>query len=77
MAAHTGVSTADEVARCLNALTLLNIRNIASEDILNELMNDYFVTCLIGDDSDSSWEDCDVESEPGSEPEGAVYPNKW
>ena len=51
--AHTGDSTCDEVARCLNALTLLNIRNIASEDVLNELMNDYFVTCLIGDDSDT------------------------
>ena len=31
---------------CLNALTLLNMRNIASEDVLNELMNDYFVTFL-------------------------------
>ena len=54
-------ATADEVARCLNSLTLLNMRNIASEDVLNKLMNDYFVTCLIGDDSDSSWEDCVVE----------------
>ena len=70
MAAPTGDgtdATADEVARCLNSLTLLNMRNIASEDVLNELMNDYFVTRPIGDDSDSSGSD--VESEPGSEPE--------
>ena len=44
MAAPTGDATSDEVARCLNSLTLLNMRNIASEDVLNELMNDYFVT---------------------------------
>ena len=67
MAAPTGDATSDEVARCLNSLTLLNMRNIASEDVLNELMNDYFVTRPIGDDSDSSGSD--VESEPGSEPE--------
>ena len=70
MAAPTGDATSDEVARCLNSLTLLNMRNIASEDVLNELMNDYFVTHPIGDDSDSN--DCDVESEPGSEPEAEV-----
>ena len=70
MAAPTGDTRADEVARCLNSLTLLNMRNIASEDVLNELMNDYFVTRPIGDDSDSSGSD--VESEPGSEPEAEV-----
>ena len=64
MAAPTGDATADEVARYLNSLTLLNMRNIASEDVLNELMNDSFVTRPIGDDSDSSGSD--VESEPGS-----------
>ena len=75
MAASTGDATANEVARCLNALTLLNMRNIASKDVLNELMNDYFVTCVIGDDSDSSGGDCDVEWEPGQD--WAVNPNKW
>ena len=45
----TGDSTADEVARCLNALTLRNMRNIASEGVLNELMNDYFFTWSIDD----------------------------
>ena len=49
--------------------SLLNMRNIASEDVLNELIKDYFVTHLISDDSDSSGDDCDVESESGSEPE--------
>ena len=45
------------------------MRNIASEDVLNELIKDYFVTHLISDDSDSSGDDCDVELESGSEPE--------
>ena len=43
------------------------MRNIASKDVLNELIKDYFVTHLISDDSDSSGDVCDVESEPGSE----------
>ena len=37
------------------------MRYLASEDILNELMNDYFVTRPIGDDSDSSGDDCDID----------------
>ena len=57
MAAARGDSTANKVAHCLNTMTLLNMRNLASEDVLNELMNDYFVTRLIGDDSDSSGDD--------------------
>ena len=48
MAAPMGESKAKKLlVCCLNALTLLNIRNIASEDVLNELMNDYFVTFFI------------------------------
>ena len=39
--------TAD-VVRCLNALTSLDIRNIASGDVLTSLVTDYFVTCQIG-----------------------------
>ena len=47
VAAPTGESKAKKLlVCCLNALTLLNIRNIASENVLNELMNDYFVTFL-------------------------------
>ena len=57
MAVPTGDSTANEVARCLNSITMLNIRNIISEDVLNELMNDCFVTRPIGDDSDSRGDD--------------------
>ena len=41
-------STENEVprSRCLNAFTLPNMRNIAGEDILSELMNDYFVVTM-------------------------------
>ena len=37
-------SNPDDVARCLNSLMLLNMHNIASKDVLSELVNDYFVT---------------------------------
>ena len=39
---------AADVVRCLNALTSLDIRNIASGDVLTSLVTDYFVTCQIG-----------------------------
>ena len=39
---------AADVVRCLNALTSLDIRNIASDDVLTSLVTDYFVTCQIG-----------------------------
>ena len=61
-------SNSDDVARCLNSLTL-NMRNIASKDVLCELVNDYFITRPIAsgeDDSDLSETklSCDeVESE--------------
>ena len=35
---------ATDVVRCLNALTSLDIRNIASDDVLTSLVTDYFVT---------------------------------
>ena len=38
----------NHVVRCLNALTSLDIRNIASDDVLTSLVTDYFVTCQIG-----------------------------
>ena len=37
-------SNAADVVRCLNALTSLDIRNIASDDVLTSLVTDYFVT---------------------------------
>ena len=40
----------NDVARCLNALALMNMQHIASSDILNELVSDYFVTRPIGND---------------------------
>lgn len=48
MAAPMDSSTENEVprSRCLNALTLPNMRNIAGEDILSELVNDYFVVTM-------------------------------
>ena len=46
-AGHTGSNAAD-VVRCLNALTSLDMRNIASDDVLTSLVTDYFVTCQIG-----------------------------
>ena len=39
---------AADVVRCLNALTSLDIRNIASDDVLTSLVTDYFVTYQIG-----------------------------
>ena len=39
---------AADVVRCLNALTSLDIRNIASGDVLTSLVMDYYVTCQIG-----------------------------
>ena len=39
---------AADVVRCLNALTSLDIRNIANDDVLTSLVTDYFVTCQIG-----------------------------
>ena len=42
MAAWTATENEVPRSRCLNALTLPNMR-IAGEDILSELVNDYFV----------------------------------
>ena len=62
-------SKPDDVARCLNSLTLLNMRNIASDDVLSELVNDYFVTRPItNDDSDLSETELTEEE---SDPEGS------
>ena len=37
-------SNAANVVRCLNVLTSLDMRNIASDDVLTSLVTDYFVT---------------------------------
>ena len=44
----------NDIARCLNALALMNMQNIASANIISDLVNDYFITRPIGkEDSDS------------------------
>jgi len=64
-------SKPDDVARCLNSLTLLNMRNIASGDVLSELVNDYFVTRPItNDDDDSDLSETELTEEE-SDPEGS------
>ena len=64
-------SKPDDVARCLNSLTLLNMRNIASDDVLSELVNDYFVTPPItNDDDDSDLSETGLTEEE-SDPEGS------
>ena len=64
-------SKPDDVARCLNSLTLLNMRNIASDDVLSELVNDYFVTRPItNDDDDSDLSETELTEEE-SDPEGS------
>lgn len=66
----------NDLARCFNALALVNMQYIASGDILNELVNDYFVTHPIGnDDSDSDLSDSsedDFDPELAEEVNGSV-----
>ena len=49
-------SNAADVVRCFNALTSLDIRNIASDDVLTCLVTDYFVTCQIGKLQHRRWQ---------------------
>ena len=59
-------SNAADVVRCLNSLTSLDMRSIASDDVLTSLVTDYFVTRQIGntdDDSESDSSD-DVDIDP-------------
>ena len=44
----------NDITRCLNALALMNIQDIASADIINELVNDYFITRSVGNDESNS-----------------------
>ena len=69
-------SNTDYVAFCLNSLTLLNMHNIASKDVLCELVNDYFVTCpIVNGDDDSDLSETETElSGDEVEPEGIGTP---
>ena len=44
----------NDIARCLNALALVNMQDIASADINCDLMNAYFITRPIGNDESDS-----------------------
>ena len=44
----------NDIARCLNALALMNMQDIASADIISDLVNDYFITQPIGNDESDS-----------------------
>ena len=59
----------NDIARCLNALALMNMQDIASADIISDLVNDDFITRLIGNDEsvfdlyESSDDDCECDPE--------------
>ena len=44
----------NDIARCLNALALMNMKHIASADIISDLVNDYFIIRPIGNDDNNS-----------------------
>ena len=65
MAASFVDSNTADVAGCLNARTSLDMWNIASEDVLTNLMNDYFVMRPISNsDDDTELSDDDVDINP-------------
>ena len=43
-----------DIARCLNALALMNMQDIASADIISDLVNDYFIIRPIGNNESNS-----------------------
>ena len=59
----------NDIARCLNALALMNMQDIASADTISDLVNDYFSTRPIGNDEsdsdlcESSDDDCECDPE--------------
>ena len=59
----------NDIARRLNALALMNMQDIASADIISDLVNDYFIIRSIGNDEsdsdlcDSSDDDCEYDPE--------------
>ena len=62
-AGHSDSNTAD-VVRCLNALTSLDMRSIASDDVLTSLVTDYLVTRQIGNTESESDSSDDVDIDP-------------
>ena len=44
----------NDIARCLNALALMNMQDISSADIISDLVNDYFIIRPIGNDERNS-----------------------
>ena len=64
MAASVVDSDAVDVADCLNALSSVGMRGIASEDVLADLVNDYFVRRPISneDDDRESSDNEDIDS---------------
>ena len=44
----------NDIARCLNALALMNVQDIASADIISDLVNDYFIIRPIGNGESNS-----------------------
>ena len=61
----------NDIARCLNALVLMNMQDLASAGINSDLVNDYFTTLPIGNDNNDSdlseWSDDGCDSETGPE----------
>ena len=62
-------TNAADVVRWLNALSSMDMRSIASDDVLNSLVTDYFVRSQIdntddGSESDSSDGDVDTDIDP-------------
>ena len=47
---------AADIVRCFNALTSLDIRNRATDDVLTSLVTDDFVTCQIGKLQRQRWQ---------------------
>ena len=54
MAAPMDGPKPNDIARCLNALALMNMQDIESADIIGDLVIDYFITRPIGNDESES-----------------------
>ena len=54
MAAPMDGPKPNHIGRCLNALALMNMQDIASTDINSDIVNDYFITRPIGSDEGDS-----------------------
>ena len=44
----------NDIARCLNALALMNMQDIGSADTISDIVNDYFIIRPIGNDQSNS-----------------------